>query len=161
MWKVRFCSSIFIPSVSSHITQKLCGIHKQSAFQTTNVLSGIFLFSVIATSQLWSMSYASKYTLQSLQYAILCVLTHLTQKISGCIRTFCILNNWSANEDVNFWVRDVCQMWWMSFGSKHALQSLSDASLCVLPLITWELLVVCGHCVYQNCATVTELPCVV
>ena len=59
-----------------YITQKVYGIHEQSAYQMTALLSEIFLFLVRVARKLRMVSYGSEHTLWPLFYTPFCAYLH-------------------------------------------------------------------------------------
>ena len=89
----------------------------------------ISTFCVRAACEMRLASYESKHALQPLRYDILCVLTLITRKVQlvyGCstYQTTALLLVMSI-----FCVKAGCKIWLVSYGSKHASQSLSDKPL--------------------------------
>ena len=92
---------------------------------------------------------------------ILCVLTLLTQKIHvvyGCSTywTIALLLEMSF-----FYVTVGCEIWMLTYGSKHAPQSLSISHLCICTCtycrcITWKLQVICGRSTYRMTGMLSE-----
>ena len=110
-------------------------IYERSAHQMNALLSEIKLFLVRAACELKSARYGSKHVLQSLPYAVLCVLTRTSRKLKI--------------------VRAVSEIWTESYGSKHASLPLSDLS--VLTLITRKLQVVHRRSTYQKIALLSAM----
>ena len=97
----------------------------------------------------------------SFQYNILCVLTHLIRKRDvyghSTDQMIALLSEISI-----FWVRTVCEMQLVSYGSNHTLQSLFH-----MPLMCTSIhnLKITGHiwtfCILNDCSTIEDIPCVV
>ena len=100
---------VLLSSFPSCITQKMCNIYKQSAHQTTALLSEIFLFLVRATCELRSASYGSQHTLQtSIRHF---VLTYMyTSKTKARIRTLYLTNDYSTIKFSGLELYSVCAM---------------------------------------------------
>ena len=93
----------------------------------TGLLSDAPISWIRAACKLRLVSYGSKHTSQSLSNITFCVyLTKITRKLQvmhGCstYQTTALLLEMSI-----FWVRVACEIKLVSYGSKHASQSLSD-----------------------------------
>ena len=91
------------------------------------------------------------------RYAILCELTHITQKTQvtyghSTYRMAVVLLEMSI-----FWVRAANKLQFLSYGCKHASQSLPICNLCMLTPVTWKLQVVYGSSTYQTTALLLEM----
>ena len=126
---VKILNLFFLPFfllLLSHTQLKNCtGIYKQSAHQMTTIRDVPFL------GQSYMKAMISEQWLQtpitvSFQYAILCILICTIRKLRVILghsthRTTALLSEMTI-----FWVRAACEIQLVSYGSKHASQSLSD-----------------------------------
>ena len=121
---------LFVPFFLTH---KEYAIYKKFAYQTSTLLSEIFLFWVRAKCQLRCETYASSLQRRLFPMQHLCVLTSVTQILQwssmwpSTYRATALLSEMSI-----FWVRTTCEIWLASCSSKTHCRIFSIQQLCTL-----------------------------
>ena len=132
--KLQFCLFFFLLlgfSLPSCITQKQYGISKQSAHKTTTLVSEICLSSVRAAcelalhGELWLLTYIPD-SVFSIRHFV-CTYMY-NSKTTGGIKTFYTLNNCSTIEDIYLGLELYCEIWSVSYESKHTSQPLFNTT---------------------------------
>ena len=94
----------------------------------------------------------------SYPYAILCILTRISGKLQVAYGRSVHIERQLYYRKCLFWgVRAACKIQLATFGSIHSSQFLLIQHLCVLPRISWKLLVICGGSAYWTTALLSEI----
>ena len=129
-----FFLSSFLSSFPSHITQKVYSVYKLSAHQTTALLSKFLLFLVRAECKLKSASYGFKHTSQTCFCMPFCACLHAQLENEASYKDTQHLKKTTAlllEIHVSIlWIRAVCKIRSVSYGSKCVSQPLSDMTFC-------------------------------
>ena len=87
-WKVQFCTSFFLSSFPSGITQKVYNVYEWSAHQTTPLLSEIIFFLVRPACELRSTSYGAENMSQTFFYMPFWPYLHTQLITKGHVRRY-------------------------------------------------------------------------
>ena len=113
--------------ILTRITQKLQVVWGHITYPTTALLSELHIFWDTAAFEIRSVSYGSKHTLQSLfDNDTMYVPTLITPKLQVGYGRSTYWTIGLLSEVSIFWERTVHEIRLARYGSKHALQSLSD-----------------------------------
>ena len=156
-----FFLSFFLSFFPSCITQKVYWVYEQSTHHTTALLLGIFLFLVKVACELRSTSYGPKYANRGGSTSFCAyIITRTTRKLKIVYGRFTYRTIALLSETSILVVRAVCEIRSASYGSKHALQPLSNMTFCeyLHALVTRKLQVVRGRsisiCISNDCSII-------